>query len=195
MSTVDFIRRGLDFAHRALADARIAIQQAGNAAEQVGNLAASAQGTIDRNVDPAMANLRDTLKSANASMKTLESAIADARPGLKTFSDTTIPGLAVLVTTTDTGNLGALTYTPGVAQRVETAIKAATDAATGYITSTEKDYKARIKFNTAQITQMEVRVAEYEKRLRRQWSQLESAISSLHSQGAWLSNQVAALSG
>jgi phospholipid/cholesterol/gamma-HCH transport system substrate-binding protein len=82
---------------RALADTRIAIQQTGIAAEQIGNLAAAAQGTIDRNVDPAMANLRDTLKSANASMKTLEGAIADARPGLKTFSETTIPEANALI--------------------------------------------------------------------------------------------------
>lgn len=82
---------------KALADARVAIKQAGTAAEQVGNLAASAQGTIDRNVDPAMANLRDTLKSANASIKTLEAAIGDARPGLKTFSDTTIPEANALI--------------------------------------------------------------------------------------------------
>src|SRR3546814_17395663 len=66
---------------KALADSRIAIQQTGNAAEQIGNLAASAQGTIDSNVDPAMANLRDTLQSANESMKTLAAAIAAARPG------------------------------------------------------------------------------------------------------------------
>lgn len=82
---------------KALADTRVAIQQTGVAAEQIGNLAASAQGTIDRNVDPAMANLRDTLKSANESMKTLESAISDARPGLKTFSDTTIPEANALI--------------------------------------------------------------------------------------------------
>lgn len=82
---------------RALADTRIAIQQTGVAAEQIGSLAASAQGTIDRNVDPAMANLRDTLKSANASMATLEGAISDARPGLKTFSETTIPEANALI--------------------------------------------------------------------------------------------------
>jgi phospholipid/cholesterol/gamma-HCH transport system substrate-binding protein len=82
---------------KALADTRIAIQQTGVAAEQIGNLAASAQGTIDRNVDPAMANLRDTLKSASESMKTLESAIADARPGLRTFSETTVPEANALI--------------------------------------------------------------------------------------------------
>ena len=52
---------------------------------------------IDRNVDPAMRNLRDTLASANKSMQTLESAISDARPGLKTFSETTIPEANALI--------------------------------------------------------------------------------------------------
>jgi phospholipid/cholesterol/gamma-HCH transport system substrate-binding protein len=82
---------------QALADTRMAIQQTGVAAEQIGNLAASTQGTIDRNVDPAMRHLRDTLQSANQSMQTLEGAIADARPGLKTFSDTTIPEANALI--------------------------------------------------------------------------------------------------
>jgi phospholipid/cholesterol/gamma-HCH transport system substrate-binding protein len=44
-----------------------------------------------------MQNLRNTLASANESMKTLESAIADARPGLKTFSETTIPEANALI--------------------------------------------------------------------------------------------------
>lgn len=82
---------------KAIADTRLAIQQTGVAAEQIGNLAAATQGTIDRNVDPAMKNLRDTLQSANVSMQTLEGAIADARPGLKTFSETTIPEANALI--------------------------------------------------------------------------------------------------
>lgn len=95
-STAIFARNGPAIEH-ALADTRLAIQQTGQAAEQMGNLATSAQNTIDRNVDPAMGHLRDTLKSANASMVTLESAIADARPGLRTFSETTIPEANALI--------------------------------------------------------------------------------------------------
>lgn len=82
---------------KALADTRIAIQQTGNAAEQIGSLAAAMQGTVDRNIDPAMANLSKMLASANQSMQTLEAAIADARPGLQTFSQTTIPEANALI--------------------------------------------------------------------------------------------------
>lgn len=81
----------------ALADTRIALQKAGVAAEQVGLLAQSAQGTIDRNVDPAMEDLRKTLRDASTSMKTLDQAITDARPGLATFSETTIPEANALI--------------------------------------------------------------------------------------------------
>lgn len=82
---------------RALNESSTAIRQTGIAAENIGNLAASAQGTIDRNVDPAMVDLRKTLRNASDSMATLNSAIADARPGLRTFSETTIPEANALI--------------------------------------------------------------------------------------------------
>lgn len=82
---------------RALNETSIAIQQTGIAAENVGKLAASAQGTITNNVDPAMANLNKTLANASAAMATLNGAIADARPGLKTFSESTIPEANALI--------------------------------------------------------------------------------------------------
>lgn len=75
----------------ALGDARTAVRQAGLAAERVGLLAESAQGTLDRNVDPAMADLRKALRSAEGSMAQLNKVLAAAEPGLQSFTDTTIP--------------------------------------------------------------------------------------------------------
>lgn len=75
----------------ALGDARIAVKQAGLAAERVGLLAESAQGTLDRNVDPAMADLRKALRSAETSMAQLNKVLGAAEPGLQSFTDTTIP--------------------------------------------------------------------------------------------------------
>lgn len=82
---------------RALNETSLAIRQTGIAAENIGKLAASAQGTIDNNVDPAMANLNKTLANASEAMATLNGAIADARPGLQTFSGTTIPEANALI--------------------------------------------------------------------------------------------------
>lgn len=74
-----------------LAQTRVAIQQAGNAAEQVGALAQTTNGVLAEDVKPAMQNLNKAIASAQQSADTLNGAIQDARPGLQTFSKTTIP--------------------------------------------------------------------------------------------------------
>ncbi|SEM96744.1 phospholipid/cholesterol/gamma-HCH transport system substrate-binding protein [Sphingomonas gellani] len=74
-----------------LAQTRVAIQQAGDAAQQVGALAATTNDTLAQDVRPAMQNLNKAITSAQASADTLNAAIGDARPGLQTFSKTTIP--------------------------------------------------------------------------------------------------------
>lgn len=81
----------------ALEETRTAVQAAGVAAEKVGLLAQSAQGTLERNVDPAMADLRKALRSADASMTQLNRALGAAEPGLQNFSDTTIPEANALI--------------------------------------------------------------------------------------------------
>ncbi|WP_174293092.1 MlaD family protein [Sphingomonas bacterium] len=80
-----------------LAQTRVAIQQAGDAAQQVGKLADTTNGLVTTDVRPAMANLNKTLESARASVDTLNGAIGDARPGLQTFSRSTIPEANQLV--------------------------------------------------------------------------------------------------
>ena len=76
-----------------LADTRVAIRQAGDAATKIGDLA---QG-VNANLGPAMGNLNKAIASAQHSMQTLDSAITDARPGLKTFSTQTIPNANQLI--------------------------------------------------------------------------------------------------
>ena len=74
-----------------LAQTRVAIQQAGDAAQQVGTLAATTNGVLADDVKPAMQNLNRAIISAQQSADTLNAAIGDARPGLQTFSRTTVP--------------------------------------------------------------------------------------------------------
>ncbi|MEH3105824.1 MAG: MlaD family protein [Sphingomonas fennica] len=74
-----------------LAQTRLAVQQAGAAAEQIGALAATTNGVMQRDLGPTLANLNKAVASAEHSMATLDSAITDARPGLKTFSTRTVP--------------------------------------------------------------------------------------------------------
>jgi len=106
------------------------------------------------------------------------------------FADNTLSGLALKITATTTGDLGNFTYNPGLAQRVQTAVTAATDPTSGYITSTENDYKSRIDFVNDQIADMEQQVTAYETMLRAEWTNLETTISTLKSQGTFLTSQL-----
>ncbi len=52
---------------------------------------------MDGSVDPAMQNLNEAVIAAKQSMANLDSAISDARPGLQTFSQQTMPQATQLV--------------------------------------------------------------------------------------------------
>lgn len=80
-----------------LAEARIAIAQAGRAAEQIGEFAQSAQGLVDEQGRPLLADLRSTIQAAERSVAQLEGAIGDARPGIQAFSTQTLPEVGELV--------------------------------------------------------------------------------------------------
>ena len=80
-----------------LAQTRVAIQQAGLASQQIGQLAATTNGVVQQDVRPAMQNLNSAIASAKQSADTLNDAIGDARPGLKTFSTQTVPQINQLV--------------------------------------------------------------------------------------------------
>ena len=108
------------------------------------------------------------------------------------FADNTISGLALKITTGGIGDFGNFTYTPGVAQRAQTSISNATDLISGYITASENDFKARVKFINDQVASMELRVAAYETRLRAQFSMLEATIATLKSQSQFLGSQITA---
>jgi flagellar hook-associated protein 2 len=109
------------------------------------------------------------------------------------FADRSISGLAITITGGGTGDFGNFTYRPGLAQRVQTAISNATDLISGYITSSENDYKSRIQFINDQVASMELHVTAYETLLRKQYATLESTISTLRSQSSFLTNQINAL--
>jgi flagellar hook-associated protein 2 len=111
------------------------------------------------------------------------------------FADNTLSGLALKITNGVTGDLGNFTYTPGLAQRVQTAITNASDPLSGYITASENDFKARIQFVNDQVASMEQHVTAYETALRSQYATLESTISTLKSQGSFLTSQIAGFSG
>jgi phospholipid/cholesterol/gamma-HCH transport system substrate-binding protein len=94
--TRSLAERGPEIA-ATLAEARIAIRQAGESAERFGRLADTTNGLIERDARPLVADLRSTLRSAEASMTQLQGAIGDARPGIQAFSNQTLPEVGQLI--------------------------------------------------------------------------------------------------
>ncbi len=80
-----------------LAETRLAVTQAGEAAQKIGALAEATNGLIAEDVRPAMRNLNRAVASAQRSMETLDAVLAEARPGVQTFSTQTAPQLDRLV--------------------------------------------------------------------------------------------------
>jgi len=81
----------------ALAESRVAIRQVGEAAEQMGALANTTGQVVQSDVRPAMQNLSRALVEAQQSIAEIDVLVADARPGVQTFSTQTIPEVNQLV--------------------------------------------------------------------------------------------------
>jgi phospholipid/cholesterol/gamma-HCH transport system substrate-binding protein len=81
----------------AIADARIAARNAGVAAQRVGVLADSTNQLINEQGKPAAEDLRKAIAAVQRSADNLDAMIADARPGIQTFSKSTLPEANQLV--------------------------------------------------------------------------------------------------
>lgn len=80
-----------------LAEARIAVQRTGVAVEQMGKLAATTDKLLNEEGRPLMGDLRKSVQSATRSIDTLDKTIAEAQPGVHTFSTQTMPEVNQLV--------------------------------------------------------------------------------------------------
>jgi flagellar hook-associated protein 2 len=108
-------------------------------------------------------------------------------------TDGTIGGLSIMYTGTVTGAIGTLSYVPGLAQRASSVAFKATDSISGYLTSAENARKSQRDLINRQVESMELRLTNYENRLKRTYAQLETALSDLKSQQSWLTGQLAQL--
>jgi len=101
-------------------------------------------------------------------------------------------GLSVTVTGTTPG-LTTVDYRPGAAARVVELTNALTRPDTGTLTSAKDSADRRVKDFNDQISRLEDRLSVRELNYRRQYSNLQTLISGLQSQGNWLSSQIAGL--
>ena len=111
-----------------------------------------------------------------------------------TDADPLARGLALTITATAPGNLGDVTYTPGVAGRLQTAVGRATDSKDGSIVQTIKTTKSQSSDLADQITAMTDRYNKRMAALKDQFATLERTLSQLKSQLAYITQQLDALS-
>ena len=109
-------------------------------------------------------------------------------------SDGTLSGLSVLLTSNATGNVGTVNYEPGLAQRISSAIVAATDSTGGYLVDAQNGRQSRIDTLTSSIDSYNTRLEAREKRLRTQFANLEVVLNKLKQQSSMLSSQLSSSS-
>jgi phospholipid/cholesterol/gamma-HCH transport system substrate-binding protein len=80
-----------------LIETRATIKAAGAAVTEFGALATNTSILINENGKPALDDLRRTVAQAQRSMESLDAAISDTRPALKTLSAQTVPEIGQLV--------------------------------------------------------------------------------------------------
>ncbi|MEZ5321048.1 MAG: flagellar filament capping protein FliD [Microthrixaceae bacterium] len=109
-------------------------------------------------------------------------------------TDGSLGGLSVTVTTDTTGSVGSVDYAPGLAQRLSSAVKTATDIVDGTLVTAEAGRQSRIDMLSDSIAGYEQRLTLREARLKTQFAAMETMLSTLKGQSSWLSSQISGLS-
>jgi flagellar hook-associated protein 2 len=114
-------------------------------------------------------------------------------------TDATLAGLSILVTATAADvsastDFGTVTYSPGVAQRFASVTKSATDLADGSLTTAVRGQQDRLADLARRIADWDVRLAQRQTTLKKQYTDLETALSQMRSQSTWLAAQLSQLS-
>ena len=81
---------------KTLAETRTTLQKVGGAADQIAALAQTTSGTVN-DLKPAAAKLSKAIDAAQHSLETIDSLVADAKPGVQAFSKQTVPEIGLLV--------------------------------------------------------------------------------------------------
>lgn len=111
-------------------------------------------------------------------------------------SDATGPaaGLVLRIAGLGDGGTGTVTYEPGIAQRLASVVASATDASTGYLTSSKTAKQSSMDALQRSIDAFEQRMTLRQAALKKEYAALEVALGNLRNQSNWLSGQLSSLS-
>ncbi|MEX0846610.1 MAG: flagellar filament capping protein FliD [Ilumatobacteraceae bacterium] len=150
-----------------------------------------AAGSFDVNTDAAGNGTYTTYTGADVVGTIDGKAAVGVGQRLRLLSLDTSParGLEVDVAEGAVGAIGSFTYAPGIAARVAWLTTTAL-ADKGTIATSKNNYETKITGFELQITRFELRMTMREAGLRRQWASVQGVLSTLQSQGDWLSRQM-----
>jgi flagellar hook-associated protein 2 len=104
-----------------------------------------------------------------------------------------VEGLVIKYTGTDTGEVGNILLTLGVAELFDRALFHITDPYDGYLSFKQESLKNSIDLFEGHIEDMEVRLDLKMERMINQFVAMEVALSKMQSQSQWLSGQIDAI--
>lgn len=151
-------------------------------------------GNFELNTDVTGAGTWDALTGTDVAgtINGLAATGAGQTLSLTTVGGNPAAGLSVTVTGTTPG-VTTVEYRPGAAARVVELANALTRPETGTLTGAKDFADRRVKDFNDQISRLEDRLSVRELNFRRQYSNLQTMISGLQTQGNWLSGQLANL--
>lgn len=102
-------------------------------------------------------------------------------------------GLVIAIDSSDTGGLGTITISSGIADRLPTSLGTYTATTTGILDSKESSMQDSIDTLQAQIDRIEERLTEKEESLRLKFARLETLLGQYNTTSDYLSSQLANL--
>ena len=96
-------------------------------------------------------------------------------------------GLQIQYTGTQTGNVGTMKFSKGVAALVQDMVLSFTDATNGLLTGTDQSITAQLDTIATDISDLQARLAVKQQSLQTKFAAMEQAISQIQSQGQRLS--------
>jgi flagellar hook-associated protein 2 len=117
--------------------------------------------------------------------------------------DPTLAGLTLTITATaaqvaaaaGTLDLGNFTYVPGFAQRVASVGNDAVDVVSGTLTTAINGRQSEVDDLQVQIDSWDRRLTDRQAQLKKQFADMETALSQMKQQSQWLAGQVNSLNG
>jgi flagellar hook-associated protein 2 len=103
-------------------------------------------------------------------------------------------GLTITVESSETGGLGTVTISSGIADKLPTSLATYTDVSNGILKSKESSIQKSIDDIESQIQRMEDRFAKEEETLRERFTRLETLLAQYNSVSQYLTVQLAAFS-